>query len=199
LIQSLLQLDQFQFLQFKPCTLKLDSGCILGVSGVSGSGKSLFLRALADLIPNSGGLCFRGQALLEFSPPVWRAEVCYLVASSAWWFDTVGPHCKTWDFNALSALGFEAGVMDWPISRLSTGEKQRLAFVRSLSHQPSVLLLDEPTASLDSQNQQQFEALLSSWVADGDRAAVLVSHDEGQLGRVSSTQYRIHNQELELV
>ncbi len=75
-------------------------------------------------------------------------------AESYWWFDRVDDHFNIKDekgllVQKLHMLGFEEDVLGWQIARLSTGEKQRLALIRGLCNRPLVLLLDEPSSSLD--------------------------------------------------
>jgi len=184
----LLELRDFQFFDFVPCSLELKEGEVLGIQGASGSGKSLLLKAIADLVPNQGMAFYKGQAAEAFGSADWRKKIGYLPAVSAWWFDDVASHCSEWDTKGLEALGLDLDVLNWPVSRLSTGERQRLALVRLLSHSPSVLLLDEPTASLDTANRKLFEDLLERWLSVEQRAAIVVSHDPAQLERLATQQ-----------
>lgn len=86
------------------------------------------------------------------------------------------------------ALAPPAGLLDAEVARLSTGERQRLALLRSLSREPVVLLLDEPTAALDGASALAMEALLQSRVRDG-LSILWVTHSTEQAARVSQTRY----------
>ena len=76
------------------------------------------------------------------------------------------------------------GAKVWPISRLSTGERLRLAVVRALMVQPKVLLLDEPTAALDPVSVAAVESLIATRVRAG-RAVLWVTHDDEQAKRIA--------------
>ena len=78
----------------------------------------------------------------------------------------------------------------WPITRLSTGEKQRLALVRALLGAPDVLLLDEPTSGLDPDATAAVEALLRERLAAG-LALILVTHDADLAARLGSAQLEV--------
>jgi ABC-type iron transport system FetAB ATPase subunit len=151
------------------------------VAGPSGSGKSLLLRAIADLDPHEGEVVLNGQARSAMPANEWRRRVAYLPAESGWWSERVGAH-----FNAtsppkklLQAVGMGAACLAWSVQRLSTGERQRLALVRALAQQPEVLLLDEPTSALDRDAASRVEALLHEQRAQGV-ALLVVSHDPVQ-------------------
>ncbi len=170
-----------------PYTFRINGGECVGVQGASGAGKSLLLRALVDLDPRSGTLMLGGVDADTLTGPQWRRQVGLLPAESGWWLDGVGAHFS--DFSAVDAqllatLGFERSVGDWQVSRLSTGERQRLAIVRLLSNQPACLLLDEPTASLDHDMVARVEQLLLHYAADNQAPLLWVSHDAAQLERV---------------
>ena len=86
--------------------------------------------------------------------------------------------------------------MEWQVSRLSSGERQRLGLARLLALQPRVLLLDEPTANLDAANTRRVEACLDDY-RRGHQAAVLwVSHDPDQRGRVASRELLLEQNRL---
>ena len=171
--------------------LSFQPGQCAGLTGPSGSGKSLLLRALADLDPHEGKIWLEGVEIDDIPAPRWRRQVTLLPAESAWWHDTVGPHFDDVPDAWLNALGFDCQVMQWEISRLSSGERQRLALLRLLVKQPKVLLLDEPTANLDRTNTQRVEKLLSDYRKSGEMIVIWVSHDMEQLRRNCDPVYVI--------
>jgi phosphate-transporting ATPase len=171
---------------------KLAAGEAMAVLGPSGSGKSLFLRALADLDENEGDIRLGHEARGAMGAPDWRRRVTYVAAESGWWAETVAAHYADWDTAALLAtrLGLTRETGGWQVSRLSTGERQRLALVRALIQMPEVLLLDEPTSGLDGETEKAVEEILAERLADG--AAILFStHDEDQAGRLARRCLRI--------
>jgi ABC-type dipeptide/oligopeptide/nickel transport system ATPase subunit len=97
---------------------------------------------------------------------------------------------------AMQQLGFDEDVMNWQVSRLSTGERQRLAFIRAIVLEPEVLLLDEPTSALDSFYAGQLEALIEEIRTTRGVAVVWVSHDSIQLARVASEVLRVEKHEI---
>jgi ABC transporter len=81
-------------------------------------------------------------------------------------------------------LGFPEEARTWPISRLSTGERLRLALIRALVVRPKVLLLDEPTAALDPASVAAVESLITTQVRAG-LAVLWVTHDAEQAKRIA--------------
>jgi len=176
---------------FGPVSFALSAGERIGVTGPSGCGKTRLLRALADLDAWKGDVRLSGQTPASMPPCAWRRRVAYVPAESQWWFDDVGAHFAVAPAaEELRALGLEPEVLVWPVARLSSGEKQRLGFVRTLANRPSVLLLDEPTAHLDAERTLDFEALVARRCAEG-MMTVWVAHDPEQLQRVATRGYRM--------
>ena len=175
--------------------ISIDAGECIALSGPSGSGKSLLLRALADLIPHQGEAYYKGQACSTFSPTDWRKQVGLLPAESFWWEEHVGEHFARKCDEKLKQLGFSSDVYNWSVSRCSTGERQRLALLRLLCLQPEVLLLDEPTASLDQENVQAVESLIKDYLQQGG-SVIWVSHDHNQIQRVATRYFKIEGKQL---
>jgi ABC-type iron transport system FetAB ATPase subunit len=162
-------------------------GEAVALRGPSGAGKTLLLRALADLDASSGEISLDGVARDDMPGPAWRRLVGYVAAEPAWWADTVGEHVSDWTaaVGLVETLGFEPDCRRWPVARLSTGERQRLALVRALALRPRVMLLDEPTAGLDTDATAVVERLLTE--ARGQGMGLLwVTHDDQQAARVAS-------------
>ncbi|MDP6068710.1 MAG: ATP-binding cassette domain-containing protein [Alphaproteobacteria bacterium] len=175
-----------------PVTLGIEGGQCLGLSGPSGAGKTLLLRAIADLDKNSGEVRCSGVARSGISAPAWRRRVAYLAAHAGWWAEEVGEHFESREDLAqlLPRLGLPEAVLEWPVARLSTGERQRLVLLRTLALEPQVLLLDEPTAGLDPEAVAQVESLLRGRLAAGV-AILLVSHSAEQLERIAGRRLRL--------
>jgi ABC-type iron transport system FetAB ATPase subunit len=170
----------------------MKAGERIGVTGPSGCGKTRLLRALADLDPWQGAIRLGDQAPLSMPANAWRKRVAYLPADSQWWHDTVGAHFATVpDLAKVSTLGLDTDVLGWPVSRLSSGEKQRLGLLRTLANGPAVLLLDEPTAHLDDERTLAYEALVLQHCERAGAMAVWVAHDPEQLQRVATQNYRM--------
>jgi phosphate-transporting ATPase len=169
----------------------LGAGECVALRGPSGSGKTQLLRALADLDPNEGAVLLEGTPREVMSAPLWRGRVVYLAAEPGWWADSVGEHFPDWPAAVPIAerLGFPAACGTWPIQQLSTGERQRLAFVRALVSVPPpgprVLLLDEPTAGLHEAAKAAMEALVAERRAATGMGVLWVTHDAAQARRVA--------------
>jgi putative ABC transport system ATP-binding protein len=183
-----------------PFELNLGFGACAAITGPSGSGKSLFLRMIADLDPNEGRVWLQGIDRASLPAPEWRKRAAYVAAESGWWADTVIEHFaanRRSEVSALSArLGLHADLLDASITRLSTGEKQRVSLVRALLPSPPVLLLDEPTGPLDEESVARVEALLTERMANGT-SVLLVTHDPNQAERLGHQRYRMAAGQLE--
>jgi len=84
------------------------------------------------------------------------------------------------------------GLRDRPVDRLSGGERQRTLIARALAQQPSVLLLDEPTANLDIRHQLQVLDLVRERVAAGALSAIVAIHDLSLAARYCDRLILIH-------
>jgi ABC-type iron transport system FetAB ATPase subunit len=178
---------------FGPYDLRLEGGECCVVSGPSGAGKSVLLRMIADLDPNEGSVALDGNGREAMPAPAWRRLVAYVPAESGWWGETVGEHFPPGaDLAAgIAALRLPPDALAWPVNRLSTGERQRLALLRALAQAPRVLLLDEPTASLDEEATARVEAVLRQWLARERGMLLLVSHSPEQRARMGTRRLRL--------
>lgn len=182
-----------------PFDFDVESGACIVIQGPSGAGKSVLLRMLADLDPHSGQALLDGQAAQAMSAPAWRARVLYQGAEPAWWEATPSAHFDDaqldWAAGQLAALGLRADILDADILHLSTGERQRLALLRSLARKPQVLLLDEPTAALDPDGVARVEAMLAGCRAQG-LTILMVSHSPEQAKRIATRTWRMEDGKL---
>ena len=175
-----------------PVDLDLEAGECVAVLGPSGAGKTLLLRAIADLDPNEGEASLGGEARSGMSGPAWRRRVGYLASESGWWADGVGAHFADTVAAAsiIKALGLPADVFGWQVARTSTGERQRLALARLLEQAPEVMLLDEPSSGLDAAAAAKVEVLIRERLEAG-AAALIATHDPALAERIAARRLAV--------
>jgi putative ABC transport system ATP-binding protein len=175
----------------------------VAVLGPSGAGKTVLLRALAMLDPlDAGEVRWRGHAVRGGAVPSYRKQVIYVHQRPALLDGSVEDNLKhPFTLSAhrdrrfesgrvlghLACLNRDATFLGKSSRDLSGGEAQIVALLRAVQLDPVVLLLDEPTASLDQATARAIEGLLDHWLAagHGERALVWVSHDRDQARRVT--------------
>ncbi|MGB3071746.1 MAG: ATP-binding cassette domain-containing protein [Ottowia sp.] len=185
------ELRGLQRLTVGPIGLRMREGECVSVMGPSGSGKSVLLRMLADLDPHEGDAFLDDRACSAMPAPEWRRLVTYVPAEAGWWAETVAEHfAPDADLPVLlPAVGIDPAARQWPVARLSTGERQRLALLRALRPANRVLVLDEPTSGLDPSAVAQVEQLLAKHLAGPGRALLLVTHDRAQAERMARRHF----------
>lgn len=193
---SKLQIEALRFHNIGPFDLTIQDAQCVCLSGPSGAGKTLFLRSIADLDPHEGKIYLDDIECQNTDAPQWRRQVAMLPSESQWWRETVGDHFTETEQNWLERLGFGREVMTWQVSRLSSGERHRLALARLLCNRPKALLLDEPTGNLDFENVLRVEALISDYRRDTGTPVLWVTHDPDQPRRVAEKHFRMDNTKL---
>lgn len=188
-----LTLKQISKLHLRPISFSVGPTEIVTLSGASGSGKSLLLRCISDLIEHSGDVLLNDVRSHDLPASQWRRKVGMLAAESYWWHERMGDHFDELTDAQLSQLGLAPKLLDQSVSECSTGERQRLALLRLLQNRPQVLLLDEPTSGLDQASARQVEELIQHYIGEKQAAAVWVSHDPQQRQRIASRHFEIDN------
>lgn len=195
-----LRIQNLSFLDWRDLSLDLGAEEIVAIMGDSGSGKSLFLRAIADLILSEGTVEHFGKSREEFEPTDWRRKIGFLPAEVFWWEDRVMDHFeKAPSSDWMKRLSLDESSLHWQPQRLSMGERQRLGLLRLLDRQPKVLLLDEPTANLNESATSCVESLISEYIQSTGAAAIWVTHSESQAARVATKQFRMSDKRLSLI
>ncbi len=175
--------------------LRVGGGEIHALSGPSGGGKTLLLRALADLDPVQGERALDGQDGRQMPAWQWRAEVMLVPAQARWWLGSIRAHLASEVSAQAEQLGLGSDRLNAPVEQLSAGESARGALLRALSRRPRVLLLDEPTGALDPATAARAETLVRDWV-DTRRAVIWVSHEPAQIERVADHHWVLDRQGL---
>jgi putative ABC transport system ATP-binding protein len=170
---------------------RIDAGAT-ALLGPSGSGKSTLLRLLNRLAdPDEGTVRFHGTDVRELDPlelrrrvglvPQLPAPVPGSVADNV----EFGPRLEGREVDLerpVRLAGLDPSFLDRDAARLSVGEQQRVMLARALALEPEVLLLDEPTASLDAAATTAVEDALRNL---RDVSLVLVTHDPQQAHRLA--------------
>ncbi|WP_342131493.1 ATP-binding cassette domain-containing protein [Hydrogenophaga sp. OTU3427] len=179
-------------------SLQIQAGERIALVGANGSGKSSLLRLLNGLLaPNQGDVRVppaRAQAMLFQRPHMLRTSARNNVALGLWLAGWRWREAQDRALIALERTGL-AELAQRQARELSGGQQQRLALARAWARQPQVLLLDEPTASLDPHAKREVEKLVAEFAAGGTQGVrdhlppmtlVFASHNLGQVKRLAS-------------
>ena len=175
-------------------SLRIKAGERVALVGANGSGKSTLLRTLHGLVPPAQGQLQQApgvrQAMLFQRPHLLRLSALNNVALGLWLDrarDLRWAAAQALALQALQRVGLQS-VAQQNGRQLSGGQQQRLALARAWARQPDVLLLDEPTASLDPHAKREVEALMAEFASSQERPLTLVwaSHNLGQVKRLAT-------------
>lgn len=179
----------------KPTSLKFNQTELIAIIGPSGSGKSTFLTMAGALqTPTSGEILINGNEVSQMSQKALAntrmQEIGFILqATNLVPFLTVKQQFKllakqkkdvlsqTEYKQLMSQLNLEAIENKLP-SEISGGQKQRVAIAKALYTQPSIILADEPTASLDTQNAMEVMEILKAQTSEKNKTCIVVTHDE---------------------
>jgi len=188
------EFDEGQVKALRGVDFSIEEGEFVAIVGPSGCGKSTLLQLLGALDrPTSGTLLYRGISLPDHpNPAAYRArQVGFIfqafhllptftaaenVQIPMFEIDRSASERRDRALELLKLVGLDHRLDHFP-SKLSGGERQRVAIARSLANGPSLLLADEPTGNLDSENAQSVLNLLIRLQQEQGRTMVLVTHD----------------------
>ncbi|MDT3282929.1 heme ABC transporter permease/ATP-binding protein CydD [Shewanella scandinavica] len=185
-----------------PLSFELKDNQRLALVGPSGAGKTSLLNALLGFLPYKGHLLINGHELSALDLAHWRQHLAWLGQEPQLFHGTVRdnvaladptlPDDTLWhllaeanisDFVKAQPLGLEAPVGEQS-SGLSVGQAQRIALARALGQKASLFVLDEPTASLDSQSEQAVSSALNRAMAG--KMCIMVTHRLDQLDQMDT-------------
>ncbi len=186
--------DDGQVQALRGVDFSIEQGEFVAIIGSSGCGKTTLLQMLGALDkPSTGSLRYRGDSLPDLADPsVYRAREIGFIFQSFHLLPTFtaleniqipmlesdlpASERRGRALTLLKSVGLEHRAQHFP-SKLSGGERQRVAIARSLANGPSVLLADEPTGNLDSENARSILDLLVQLHEEQKMTLVLVTHD----------------------
>jgi putative ABC transport system ATP-binding protein len=174
--------------------LKVNKGELVSIMGASGSGKSTLLRLINRLSEiDSGIILLNGNDIRSHVPMELRRKIGMVfqvpVVFKGSVRDNLAFGINLWGGNTgIETLSRDAGIhedlLDADAGQLSIGEKQRVCIARALANQPEILLLDEPTSSLDALSAERIEKLLLGLQKERDLTILWVTHEKEQVERI---------------
>ena len=174
--------------------LSVPAGSVLGLLGKNGAGKTTLIKCALGLVrPNSGVVTLLGEPAHELSASA-KARLGYVpqeISLYPWMrvrqlLEYTSAFYPKWN-NAL----VEQLLADWElnpvdkIGKMSVGTRQKLAIILALAHEPDLLILDEPAASLDPSARREFLKTVLTIAAEGKRTVVFSTHITSDLERVA--------------
>jgi putative ABC transport system ATP-binding protein len=201
--------DEGRIQALRGVDFEVNGGEFVAVTGPSGSGKSTLLHLLGGLDqPTGGEIRFRGQSLANsFDLDAYRSRRVGFVFQAFHLLPTLRalenvqvPMFETelsWRQREekaaalLREVGLEHRFQQYP-NQLSAGERQRAAIARSLANDPEILLADEPTGNLDSENSVKIMAMLAGIQAKRRMVLVVVTH-EATVAQLAERTIRIRD------
>lgn len=192
----------------KNLNIRIESGDYISIVGPSGSGKSTFLKLCNNLIsPSEGNISFNNKNVSEYNPIELRKEIAYCFQMPHLFGDTVMDNLsfpfkirnKKVDMDRIkylfSLFSMDEEFIDEKVLNLSGGEKQRIALMRTLMFTPEVLLLDEVTSALDSENTLIVENIINKLNNEGS-TILWVTHNEEQSTKYANKLLTLENGEI---
>ena len=175
-------------------SFRLRPGERIALHGPSGCGKTSLLRGLAGLDDLAQGtVALGGSSPEQVGWPHWRRQVTYVAQEPVLWEGSVRDNlARPFRYRTVAEPFPEAVAGAWlerlglgkspadDATRLSVGERQRVALIRALVVKPAVVLLDEPTSALDASARSAVESLIRECCDREGLAAVVVTHLESQ-------------------
>ena len=203
----------------KEVSLKVINADRWAITGPTGSGKTLFLRALCLLDDiDEGEILWNGHSIENQDVPLFRRNVIYLHQRPVLFEGSVEDNLRlpfsllvtdqfernrefdrTWILKMLAELGRDESFLSKKADDLSGGEAQITALLRAVQLQPTVLMLDEPTAALDAMSVTAIETLVDRWFNEPNqqRACIWVSHDQKQIERIAEKTLRLQQGQIQ--
>lgn len=185
------KIDDFQL---GPVSLAIEPGTITALVGNNGSGKSTLLKLIMNLANLDGGRIRVFGKSVDGKDESWKRHVTFQPQNIVGWNAYTGEDLKRliaplytkWDEKLFERM---IQLLDIPLNKrfgkLSPGLQQKLNLSLALPRNTTILILDEPTVSLDIPSKKQFMDLLVEWMEREDRAVILTTHQPEELQKLA--------------
>ena len=174
---------------------RVQPGQVIGLVGLNGAGKTTLLETtLGYALPDSGSATVLGTSSRDIGASSVAAKVGFVPQQeellSAYrgcdYLALIAKFYRVWHDETVNRLVTEWSIpIDRRISRMSLGERQKLAIASALGHHPELIVLDEPVASLDPLARRQFLGEIVAIAADHDATVLFSTHLVTDLERVA--------------
>lgn len=184
----------------KNINLEIPRKAYITFVGPSGSGKSTLMRIIASMInATSGEVLFDGKNLSSYEPTLYRQKVSYAFQQPTLFGKTVKDNLefpylvrdKSFDrqqvIDYLKLVNLDESYIDKSVNDVSGGEKQRIALLRNLIFPPEVLITDEVTTGLDTENKSIVHDLIDQFNQERGVTVLRITHDESEIDSSSQT------------
>jgi len=199
----------------KDITAVFEAGKVYTVIGKSGSGKSTLLSLIAGLdVCNSGSILYREADLKELDRDDYRAKKIGVVFQSYNLItnttamknimlsmnisESAEPDKKAFAYALLEKVGIDRETADRKILKLSGGEQQRVGIARALSHNPDILIADEPTGNLDKDTENDILSIFTTLARKENRCVIIVTHSQ-RVTSIADMVYGIDDGQITVV
>ena len=187
--------------------LKVQRGELVTIMGASGSGKTTLLRLINRLSEiDSGNILLNGEDIKDHDPMELRRRIGMVFQVPVVFKGSVRDNfifgMKLWgtmiDIESLARdVIIPNDLLDADAEQLSVGEKQRVCIARALANKPEILLLDEPTSSLDAVSAEKIEMLLLRLRSERNLTMLWVTHEREQAERIGGRRLTLKDGRLE--
>lgn len=179
----------------KNISVEFESNKIYAIMGKSGAGKSTMLSLISGLdIPTSGEILYKNKSLREMDRDYYRAKnigvifQSYNLLINATALENIilsmnisgskERNKKKYALELLEKVGIDKETANRKVLKLSGGEQQRIGIARAISHNPDIIVADEPTGNLDGDTEQNIMMLLQKLAHDDGKCVIVVTHSK---------------------
>lgn len=191
--------------EFRDLNVHVEHGYITGLIGPNGSGKTTLIRSILNLIrPDSGDIRIFGQSYREKEKEikqrigfVYAEDLFYNHLSVREMKNIIASFYPTWNEALFQRYLNEFRLPERrKIGALSQGMKTKFALAAALSHEPDLLIMDEPTAGLDPVFRREILSILSEYISTGTRTVLFSTHISTDLERIADYMIYIRDGRL---
>jgi len=200
---------------FKKLNVEFEAGKIYAIIGKSGVGKSTLLSLISGLdLATNGGIYYKQTDLKKLDRDDYRAKDIGVIFQSYNLItnmtaienivlsmnigESIKKDKKDFAIELLKQVGIGEKTANRKTLKLSGGEQQRVGIARAISHNPSVIIADEPTGNLDTETEQEVLEILSSLAYDSGKCVIIVTHS-AEVASIADTIFEMRNGGLQTI